>query len=238
MTLSFESHFAGDIAVVKCSGRIVEGAESTALQEHVRDLLVENPYIILHLGEIEFIDSSGLGLLLRCLMRAQNARGDLKVCAASSRISEALKITKLQVVLGSYESEAEAVAALYRHPTIADRPVRDARILCVEQSGDVMAYVRELLRQAGYAVIATDNLPDALILLTATRPQIVIISSALRSARGTRAADSFNRLADALAVVELQPGFSSRDAGEAGRQLLDQVSSIVGAPNNPHNPVR
>ena len=229
MPLSFQSRCVGDITVVECSGRIVQGAESAQLQQHVDDLLPVNRHILLHLGDIDFIDSSGVGLLVRLLTRTQNLHGDLKLCAVSSKIVEVLRITKLNTIFDSYEAEAEAIAGFYRRPKSPDRPYLAANILCVEKSADVLAYVRELLRQAGYAVVTTSNLPDALTLLTATGPKLVVIGANLRATRDTRAADSFNRLADALSVIELPATFSSDEAGEAGRQLLSQVHAIIGA---------
>lgn len=229
MPLSFQSRCVGDITVVECSGRIVQGAESTQLQQHVDDLLPVNRHILLHLGEVDFIDSSGVGLLVRLLTRMQNAHGDLKLCTVSSKIVEVLRITRLSTIFDSYESEAEAIAGFYRRPKSPDRPYLAANILCVETSADVLAYVRELLRQAGYAVVTTSNLPDALTLLTATRPKLVVIGANLRATRDTRTADTFNRLADALSVIELPATFSSDDAGEAGRELISQVHAIIGA---------
>jgi anti-sigma B factor antagonist len=226
--LLFQSRCVGDITVVECSGRIVQGAESAQLQQHVDDLLPVNRHILLHLGDIDFIDSSGVGLLVRLLTRTQNLHGDLKLCAVSSKIVEVLRITKLNTIFDSYESEAEAIAGFYRRPKSPDRPQLAANILCVDKSADVLAYVREVLRQAGYAVVTTGNLPDALILLTATRPRLVVIGANLRATRDTRTADTFNRLADALSVIELPATFSSDDAGEAGRRLLNQVHAIIG----------
>jgi anti-sigma B factor antagonist len=219
----------GDITVVECSGRIVQGAESAQLQQHVDDLLPVNRHILLHLGNVDFIDSSGVGLLVRLLTRMQNAHGDLRLCTVSSKIVEVLRITRLNTIFDSYESETEAIAGFYRRPKSSDRPYLAANILCVETSADVLAYVRELLRQAGYAVVTTGNWPDALTLLTATRPKLVVMGAGLRATRDTRAADTFNRLADALSVIELPTTFSSDDAGEAGHRLLSQVEAIIGA---------
>jgi anti-sigma B factor antagonist len=226
--LSFQSRRVGDITVVKCSGRIVEGAESAGLQQHLNDLIAEHPYIIVNLGEVDFIDSSGIGLLLRFLTRAQNALGNLKLCAVSSKIADVLRVTNLKSVLEAYESEADAIADFYHRANSAGGPSLRANIVCVEKSADVLAYVRELLRQAGYDVVTTGNLPDALALLTATRPKLVVIGAELRSLRDTRAAETFNRLADALAVVELPADFSRHDAGDAGRRLLDHVRALIG----------
>ena len=71
------------------------------------------------------------------------------------------------------------------------------------------------------------NLPDALILLQATRPKLVIVASALRATRDTHTAEKFNRLVDATNVVELPSTFSTYDAGEAGERLLHQVRAAM-----------
>jgi CheY-like chemotaxis protein len=194
----------------------------------VNDLVAENPYVLLDLSEVDFIDSSGLGLLLRCFLRTRNANGILKVCGVSPRINEALKVTNLDRMLESYGSEADAIAEFYRPSSAGNTPALKANILCAEQSKDVLAYVGALLRQAGYQVVTTSNLADGLTLLTATRPKLVVIGATLRAARDTRAAEAFNALADTLAVLELPAEFSSHDAGEAGRQFLDQVRAILG----------
>ena len=229
MRLTFESHQAGGITVIKCSGRIVEGAESAALQQRVNDVLSESPYIILDLGGVDFIDSSGLGLLVRCVIRTKNVHGILKVCGISPRLSEALKVTKLDTIFEAYSCEAEAIAGFYARSRAEGAAVLEASILCVEQSSDVLAYVSALLRQAGYQVVTTANLPDGLTLLTATRPRLVVVGATLRAARETRAAAAFNKLLDSLAVIELPVDFSSHDAGESGRQLLDRVRATLDA---------
>src|SRR6202022_11225 len=100
--------------------------------------------------------------------------------------------------------------------------------LCVDTSEDVLAYLRELLRQAGYDVLTSGNLPDAMTLLTAALPKVVVIGSDLRAARQTRAGEAFNRRADGLSVIELPPDFGGREAGDAGEALLHQVRTIMG----------
>jgi len=230
MPLSFQSRHVGEVTVVTCNGRIVEGAESAGLQQHLKDLLPYHPHVVLDLGQVHFIDSGGLGLLVRFLTRIRSAHGGLKLCAAQASFREVLRITRLATILESYDSEAEAISAFYQRTESASVPYRfDTDILCVERSADVLAYVRALLKQAGYAVMTVDNLPDALILLRVTRPKLVVISPELRSARVSQTAEKFNRLADALPVIELPADFSSDEAGQAGRRLLDRVRATVGA---------
>ena len=227
MPISPESRRVGDITVVTCHGRIAEGAESIALQHLLDQLLQYGPYLILHLGGVDFIDSSGLGLLVRYTIRARNAHGDLRLCALSPRTAEALKVTHLERILEAYESEADAITAFYQRASSGAGSSRfHTDILCVDASLDVQAYVRELLGEAGYGVLTSGNLPDALILLQATQPKLVIIGADLRVARSTPSAEKFNRLADALAVIELPADFSRREAGEAGHRLLDRVRDL------------
>ena len=234
MPLSLQSRRVGDITVVTCTGRIVEGQESAALQRHLDDLLPYDPYIILDLGGVPFIDSSGLGLLVRFLTRMRTANGGLKLCAVPDKIGEVLRVTKLGTIFESHASEADAISAFYQPAASTAESFRfNTDILCVEQSADVLAYIRELLNQAGYGVMTASNLPDALILLQATRPKLLVVGTKLGGALATRTAEIFNRRAGRPSVVELPADFSSHDAGEAGRQLLDQVRVVMSAGGGP-----
>src|SRR6266700_7383541 len=111
MAIAFDTRRVGDIAVVKVHGRIVEGAESLALQKHLDGLVPFGAHILLDLAGVEFLDSSGLGLLVRYLTRTRNAHGNLKLCAPSAQISDVLRVTRLQGVLESHASEDAAIAA-------------------------------------------------------------------------------------------------------------------------------
>jgi anti-sigma B factor antagonist len=226
LALTVQTRRVGAVAVVKCIGRIVDGEESAALHEHVARLLPQDPYIILHLAEVDFVDSGGLGTLVRLRSKAQNDGGDVKLCALPARIAEILRITRLQKVFESHPSESEAVAAFYGAAKEVKTPDRFATdILCVAGSLDVIAYLREVLRQEGHGVMTSDNLPDALMLLRATRPKIVVMSAALRW-QNSAAAEAFREIAAKLPVIELPSDFSHRDAGLAAHRLLDQVREV------------
>ena len=228
MPLSLQSRRVGDIAVVACAGRIVEGAESAALKEYLTDLLADQPDVVLDLGEVAFIDSGGLGLLVRLLSRTRTTRGNLKLCNVPAPIAEVLRITRLATIFESHATAADAIMAFYRPPATVDTADRfTTDILCVDPSDDVLAYLRQLLRQGGYGVLTANNLPDARILLTATRPKLLI------AGEGLRAGETFNRIAPGQMVIHLPDDFSQRDAGEAGRELLDQIEAVLGASNAP-----
>ena len=227
MALSFSSRTVGDITVVKCDGAIVEGAASAALRQHVNEVLERTPAIVLEFRNVHFIDSSGLGLLVRILSRA--GQDNLKLCSLTSRVSEVLRITRLSDVFDCRESEAEAIAAFYRRPTGSRGlpPFAAPNVLCVERSPDLLTYMQELLRQAGLSVMATDNLPDAVTLLKATTPKVVVVAPELRTAGTTGTVETFNRLLEALAVVEVPPDFAHQDPIETGPRLVERVRGLI-----------
>lgn len=214
----------------------MEGAESLALQQVIDEQLPSGPHLILHLGAVDFLDSSGLGLLVRYVTRTRNAHGGLKLCALPAKIVQVLDATHLRRVFEAHESEADAINAFYQRtaPAGIAAPVH-ADILCVHGSTDVQAYIRGLLTEAGIGVMSAGNLPDGLVLLQATQPKIVIAAADLRASRETRTGERFNALADALTVIELPADFSRLDAGEAGSRLLDQVREAMGGvpPDSP-----
>src|SRR5262245_50796605 len=109
--LSLTTRWAGDIPVVTCRGRIVEGTESVKLREHLENEIAQRSSLLLDLREVDFIDSSGLGLLVRFAMRVGKEGGELKLCYVAPRIQTTLKTTKVNTVLKSYASEADAIAA-------------------------------------------------------------------------------------------------------------------------------
>ncbi len=224
MPLSLEHRRIGDIVVVTCTGRLVEGAESAALQRLLDEILQFGPYVILHVGAVEFIDSAGVGLLVRYNTRTRNRHGGMTLCAPSPKLVAVLKATRLHQAFDLHDSEAAAITAFYERAASGGSSSHlSANVLCVLESPDVQAYVREILGRNGYGVLTASNVPDALVLLQAARPKLVVVSAELAQARGTNAAEKFRRLVDALPLIELPFDFSQRDPGEAARLLLNQL---------------
>jgi anti-sigma B factor antagonist len=230
MLLTYESRHVGDIAVVTCRGSIAEGKELAALQRYAGDLLRETAYIVADLGAVDFIDSDGVGLLVRLHTKARSAGGDLKLCALPARIAEVLRMTHLITIFGTYSTQAEAIAACYEAaPSSQPLVTLKTNVLCVDGSPDVLAYVRELLKGAGYGVLTVTNIADAVVLSTATRPKLVVISAALRSTSAAQVFTNSGGGARGPAVIELPPEFSRHEAGHAAQDLLERVRSAMAA---------
>ena len=231
MRLQIDSRVVGEVLVVKCSGRIVAGSEAQALHDYLKRAILETPDLVLQLGEVAFIDSSGLGTLVRVMADARSGGGDLKLCAIPETIFRMLRITNLSTVFETYASEAEAIAASHqRRQSKENETVQPSRrVLCLEESADVLAYLRELLRHAGYRVLTTSMLHDARILLKATRPSLIVLGPRTVQLREKSAAELLGQIAPTVPVCVLEEDFSTRDPGEAGVRLLEQVRHLLPA---------
>lgn len=222
MNLSLNTRDVGNVTIVRCQGRIVAGSESESLRAHVADLLQDRRAILLHLGEVGFIDSSGLGTMVRALASTRQARGDLKLCNVPENVRKVLDMTRLTSVFDLHESEETALVAFYRPAGRAEPQVAMGRsILCVDSSLDVLAYLRELLRRAGYSVQTSDRISDARLLLRVSHFDLVLIGPDKLSAP-----DALQALRNASAgvpMIELGKEFSTRHAGEAGADLLSLI---------------
>ncbi|HZR22043.1 MAG TPA: STAS domain-containing protein [Vicinamibacterales bacterium] len=225
MSIALESRRVDDITIVSCTGRIVEGQESLDLRHHLDQILQFGPYLIVNLAGIDFVDSSGLGLLVRYTMRVRNASGVMKLCGLSSQLATILKATRLDGVFDIHATEDDAIAAFRARPQASTRPARATEILCVIGSMDLQAYVREILNQNGFGVLTASNVPDGLTLLQVTRPKVIVVDSSLERAAATHAAVKFKQLSASIHMVELPDDFAHQDAGAAAKTLLDRIGA-------------
>jgi anti-sigma B factor antagonist len=224
LPLSFDTREVGRVTIVRCNGRIVAGGESESLRAHIDRLLLDRRSIILHMGEVGFIDSSGLGTMVRSLTSIRRAHGDLKLCNVTEQARKVLEMSRLTQVFDTHESEEKAVAAFYRPGAPAETPVPTGRsILCVDYNRDVLAYLRELVRRAGYDVQSTSHPGDALILMRVTRFDLLLVGPDLTTSPATW--QTFQVACTRLPVIELGSDFSTRDAGEAGAALLEKIEA-------------
>ena len=108
--LNISERQAGDVTVLDMSGKITIGEGSVALRTAVRRLLEEGKKrILLNLGGVSYIDSSGIGELVSSYTAINKEAGQLKLLNLTQKIRDLLTITKLLTVFDVYESEAEAL---------------------------------------------------------------------------------------------------------------------------------
>jgi anti-sigma B factor antagonist len=220
--LSLDTRGVGKVTVVRCSGRIVAGNETESLRSHITGMMLEHKEFVLDLGEVAFIDSSGLGTMVRLLTSTRQQRGDLKLCNVPQLIHNALKTTNLTTLFETHGSEESAIAAFYLRKSAPEQAKASGPVVfCIDQNTDVLAYLRELLRRGGYDVHTSCSLRDALILMRVTCPALVLLGPNVKAAPGIQ--QSFQAACTNLAVIELGLEFSTLDAGEAAAQLLETM---------------
>ena len=110
MSVKLNTRQVGDVSVVDVAGRITLGEGSSALRDALRDMINKNQKkILLNLGEVNYIDSSGIGELVSGFTTVTNSGGQLKLLNLNKRVKDLLQITKLYTVFDVHEEEAHAI---------------------------------------------------------------------------------------------------------------------------------
>jgi anti-sigma B factor antagonist len=108
--LNINERQAGDVTVLDMSGKITIGEGSVALRTAVRRLLEEGKKrILLNLGGVSYIDSSGIGELVASFTAINKEAGQLKLLNLTQKLQDLLAITKLLTVFDVYENEPDAL---------------------------------------------------------------------------------------------------------------------------------
>src|SRR6202142_2507296 len=100
------------ITIVDLSGRITLGEGSVILRDTIKDLLGKGQKkILLNLGDVSYIDSSGIGELVSAFTSVRNQGGELKLLNLTKKVHDLLQITKLYTVFDVKDDEATAIGA-------------------------------------------------------------------------------------------------------------------------------
>ncbi len=233
MQLRLESRPVGDVLVMQCHGRIVAGNEVFTLHARVGDSIEKYGDVVLQLDEVEFVDSSGLGALVRLVQAARAKGGDLKLSGLPPRIRKVLEMTSLLRQFETYDTVEEAITAAYLGSQYSRGKTGDARprLLCVYASTDVCTFLREVLCGAGYNAMTTTTANDAQILLKATKAKVVVCSAGIQAQHGKSLERTLQEIDPAVSLVTLDENFASQDPGEAAEKLLSEVARVSAAAN-------
>ena len=110
--LNITERQAGDITILDMNGKVTIGEGSIALRTTIRRLLGEGKKsILLNLGSVGYVDSSGIGELVSSFTAVNKEGGSLKLLNLTQKIQDLLAITKLLTVFDVYDSESEALSS-------------------------------------------------------------------------------------------------------------------------------
>ena len=122
MALAIASREVDGVTVLELSGRITLGEGSVQLRDAIRDAIGKGQKdILLDLGEVNYIDSSGLGELVSAYTSAKNQSAKLKLLKLTKKVHDRrapgldltglLQLTKLYTVFDIYDDEASAISS-------------------------------------------------------------------------------------------------------------------------------
>jgi anti-anti-sigma factor len=214
---------AGDITIIRCSGRIVAGAEIEKLEADLNSRIETCKRFVLNLREVTFLDSSGVGMIVRFAGTTKAAHGAVKLCELSEIVAKVMKLTRLDRVLEINPTEAEAIAAFKAKSKQEPAPCEGSKIVCVDASLNVLAYLRGLLTQHGYSVMTSANAYDARNLLKAVQPALVILGPDVPGMN----LDNFQQALKGFPVLTLGPEFHANEAGAAAEALVARIKSAM-----------
>ncbi|MBN1426064.1 STAS domain-containing protein [Candidatus Fermentibacteria bacterium] len=103
----------GNVVVLTLKGKLIGGPEAIEFRETVKNLIAEDKTkVLVDLGGVSWIDSTGLGTLISGYTSLKKSNGDLKLCHLTKKIHSLLVITQLITVLEDYDDEEQAIATL------------------------------------------------------------------------------------------------------------------------------
>ena len=103
-------HEENDVVVIEPKGKIMGGPESTELHDLLHELIEQGKTkVVIDLSKVDWMNSTGLGLLISGLTTLRKADGELKLACVTEKIQSLLTITKLVTIFKSFDTTEEAV---------------------------------------------------------------------------------------------------------------------------------
>jgi anti-sigma B factor antagonist len=108
--MQIDQRAVGDVMVLDLKGRITMGEGDELLKDKVNSLVNQgHRKIVLNLADVPYVDSAGLGEIVRTYTTVSRQGGSLKLLNLTKRITDLLSITKLLTVFETFDSENDAV---------------------------------------------------------------------------------------------------------------------------------
>jgi anti-sigma B factor antagonist len=110
--MSFNVSERYNCVIIEFKGNVMGGPDAVSLNEKLHELIEDDKtQVVVDLGKVKFMNSSGLGMLIGGLTTMRKAGGDLRIANAADKIESLLMVTKLITVFKHYKSLDEAIAS-------------------------------------------------------------------------------------------------------------------------------
>ncbi len=231
MQLTLETAFVGNVHIIRCTGAIVLGPETSALEAAFTERSLAYTNFVLTLTGVHRLDSIGLGLIARYMTNVRQRGGDLRIAAPSSFVSTLLDLTMLSTVIRVFPTEPEAIASFHsRSDPRQAAQLSGRRVLAFDPSPDLCAFVRTVLTQHHFAVRTCSMLQDAKIILRSTPTEILLIGPGSGHLSPEAIAQSLSPIAPQARTLKLPAEFKTQNAEEATSILLKLFELLPTSP--------
>jgi anti-sigma B factor antagonist len=231
MPLTLDARFCGDVFVMLCQGRIVLGEESNLLETTLNNRAREFTQLVLNLSEIDRLDSTGMGMIVRFAASLRKRGGDLYLAAPPTFVTRMMEITGLSSVVHIYSTEEDAILAFLRRAPAPLGPHKSGpKVLFLDSSRDLCAFVKTVLEQHGYQVKPASLLHDARIILKVDHVDYVLAGPGSPQQSSEDLMASLKAWAPNAITLQLDADFKARDAQEAAKILLQLFPASPQAP--------
>ena len=117
--MELEEKIEKDVVLLSLEGKLMGGAETAILSDQLQQLIVKGyNKVVLDCEEVKWINSPGIGALIKWLMILRQNGGDLRLTNAKDKVEQYLKITKLMTVIKTFENPQDAYPGEPKSPRI------------------------------------------------------------------------------------------------------------------------
>lgn len=121
--MKIEKQMINNVKVVSLSGRL-DAHQSQQIDTELTTALTDGCITVVNLGQVNFIDSTGLAILVRAMKHHREHAGELRLCALRQPVQIIFELTKLDRVFDIYPTEAAALESLVEQsPLATSQPV-------------------------------------------------------------------------------------------------------------------
>jgi anti-anti-sigma factor len=227
MPLNLSTKFTDNIYILHCDGAITLGPEATALESHLDRCSHATAKIILNLSKVHRLDSMGLGLIVRHMAALRKRGGDLRLSAPSPFVASLLEHTMLTTVLRCYPNDNDALCSFQKSTSPQKtQPTHGRRVLLIDSSPDLCAFVRTILSQHGFDIRSIAMLRDAKTLLHSESVEFLLIGPSNPHLTADIIHQTLGSHAPKTAPRRLSPDFKTTNAHEAAATLLNLFGFI------------
>ena len=167
--------------------------------------------------------------MVRLLGTLRADRGDLKLCELSPFLMHVFEATDLKEMFHTHQTEREAIEAFSHRPQESVQVSRSSRpkVICVDSSSDLLAYLSAILKRCNYQVYTTKHLSDATTMVKSTHPRLAICGPATQES--VQAFEKFRQADPAMRILILPADFQASEAGQAGSDLVERIGALLSA---------